>query len=116
MTSVLVLKQVWLDAILHGEKRMELRGCASRKVGQTIYLMASKTNSITGKATIASCKPLTEDEFQQARALHKSTAASKPYKKTFGWMLTNVECIVPLHHVRKRGCIGFSVYEKAETA
>ena len=113
MTSVLVLKQQWLDAILKGEKSMELRGCASRKVGQTIYLMASKTDFITGKATIASCKPLSEDEFRETRALHKSVAAAKPYKKTFGWMLIDVECIPPLHHIRKRGCVGFSVYENA---
>lgn len=114
MTSVLILKKQWLDEIVVGNKRMELRGCASRKVGKTIYMMASKTDEITAKATIGDCiGPLTLEQFSTFKDMHKSQQTALPYKKTYGWILENVQPVVPpLPHKRKQGCIGFSVYHE----
>lgn len=112
MTSVLVLKKEWLDAIVDGDKRMEIRGSSTRKVGQVIYLMASKTDEIVAQAKVSACiGPMTKGFFLESVAFHKSPSTQLPYKKTFGWILEDVERLPqPIHHKRKQGCIGFSVY------
>jgi hypothetical protein len=81
-------------------------------------MMASKTDEITAKATIVDCiGPLTLDQFSTFKNMHKSQQATLPYKKTYGWILENVEQVTPpLPHKRKQGCIGFSVYHEVPEA
>ena len=111
-TAVLTLKPQWLQLVLHGGKRMEVRGTPTRKIGATIYLMASRTQHIVGTATITGCVgPMTEEDWTSSRDLHKCDTNTLPYKKTYGWMLDNVRVLAqPIPHVRKRGAIVFSTH------
>jgi hypothetical protein len=110
--SVLILKPEWLNAILFHGKRMEIRGVPSKKIGQRIGLMASKTDHIIGVATITDCVgPMTVEEFVSKKSLHHCAINDLPYKKTFGWVLADVSALdTPVPHKRKRGAIIFSTF------
>ena len=49
--SVLIIKPEWLALILEGIKTLEIRGTATTKVGQIIYLAASGDAQL-----VASCR------------------------------------------------------------
>jgi hypothetical protein len=116
--SVLILKPEWLNAILFEGKRMEIRGVSSKKIGQRIGLMASKTDHIMGMATITDCVgPMTVEEFISNEGLHHCTTGKLPYEKTFGWILDDVVAFdTPIPHKRKRGAIIFSTFHNPHSS
>lgn len=113
MTSVLIVKKPWIDLIVSGDKTMEVRGGRTKKVGQTIMLMASKTDYIIATAKIVDCiGPMDKELFETYRPFHKSTDCNPPYETTYGWLLADVQRLdEPIYHKRKHGSIVFSIYD-----
>lgn len=49
----LIIKHKWLDLILKGQKTIEVRGSDTKKQGEMIYLLESRTSKVVGTCKIA---------------------------------------------------------------
>jgi len=54
----LIIKHKWLDLILKGQKTIEVRGSDTKKQGEMIYLLESRTSKVVGTCKIAATYPM----------------------------------------------------------
>ena len=66
----LYIKKKWLDLIVAGKKRMEIRGTATKNIKQTIALVESGTGLIRAYAYIESCKQIDRETLEQFKQYH----------------------------------------------
>ena len=100
---VLVFKEHWLAKVLAGEKQLELR---AQKFNVGHVWLAHKS-TVFGSATIASCKKLSLEDFQNRRAEHRIYEDALPYKATFGLDLKKVLRLqTPVPFLKLQGQIG----------
>lgn len=114
MNSVLLIRPEWLDRIINGEKSIEIRGapCHS-KIDTTIGLAycgptIDKTNrKIIATAYLSGYKQYnTINEYQSDINKHCSYHEKLPYKKTYGWILDEVQILnEPITFQYKKGAI-----------
>ena len=101
---VLIIKPEWLELILAGEKRWEIRGARQRKhVGRTVYLAASESAAISGRAELVACHgPLSKSEWEKSYELHRVPSGElahpshrcdvRPYGiRTYAWEFGSVQ-------------------------
>lgn len=102
---VLIIRPEWLELILAGEKRWEIRGARSvKQVGQVVYLAGSGTAAISGRAMLAACHgPLSKSEWTDSFQLHRVPSGEavhpshrrddvRPYGiRTYAWELSDVQ-------------------------
>jgi hypothetical protein len=91
---------------LSGEKTLEIRdqGCPS-KVGEQIWLCASGSAEVTGRAVVSGCGALNNCEWEKLRPQHL-VEGGRPYgNKTNAWHLTGVQRIPAIPIQRKRGSV-----------
>lgn len=92
--DILILKQIWGEKILSGEKTWEIRSSNTSKRGK-INIAYSKTSSIYGKTFLIESMPLTEELFVNNRDKHcidlTWTELIKIYKHPYVWVLNNSE-------------------------
>lgn len=92
MIRALLIQRHWIDTILDGTKKWEIRGSRTRITG-TIALVPSGSGTIVAVCQLVGCKgPLTAAEFMKnaARAgLRPDEAKKRPYSKTYAWVLEN---------------------------
>jgi hypothetical protein len=104
MTHALLIRRPWIDKILEGKKRWEIRGSRTKITG-TIGLIFSGSGTIVGVCNLFNCRgPLSAREFRKnARkaGLSPSEARRRPYPKTYAWVLENAKRLkrpVPYKH------------------
>lgn len=114
---ILVIKEVWLDKILSGEKTLEIRGSGCQKeVGTRVYLSASKSGSVTGVATYNGyIGPLTREEFSSLTNQHcvgeeNIDDVFNAYKKVFAWRFDGATRIPETKYQIKKGSITWRKY------
>lgn len=93
----LIIKSKWLDLILKGEKTIEIRGSDTKKQGEIIYLLESKTNRVLGTCKIAYTYPISCSDWSEERDNHKVELSypelKKIYKNPYAWVLEDVKPI-----------------------
>ena len=104
--SILIILGCWLELILAGKKTLEIRGKMCRKqVGKTIWLCASGTGLVMGKARVTDAYPLSERKWEATRHLHLVPGKRLYGAKTHAWAFEDVQHVAPVAIVRKRGSI-----------
>ena len=82
---ILVLRREWLDLILRGRKKMEIRGARLRE--GDVWLGCQST--IAGKARIGPALAIsTESEWASLRPMHLVADAALPYKTIYGFTIS----------------------------
>tara|TARA_B110001452_G_C15115788_1_gene388952 strand:- start:337 stop:720 length:384 start_codon:yes stop_codon:yes gene_type:complete len=104
--SILVIKPEWLEPILNGDKTAEIRSSACKsKVGKRIWLCASRSGLVTGKARVTGCEKLTESAWKSMYPRHL-VRHHRPYGgRTHAWLLADVERVAGIRIVRKEGAV-----------
>jgi hypothetical protein len=96
--SILVIKPEWLEPILNGDKTAEIRSRSCwDKVGKTIWLCASRSGLVTGKATVTGCQKLTESAWKSMYPRH-----IVPGKRAYG---DRTHRVAGIRIVRKDGAV-----------
>ena len=103
---MLIVKPNWLDLILSGKKRLEIRRGRSNKVARRIGLSASGSSTISATALFMDCHgPLSPSQWAALRPFHLVEGDDMPYgDQTCAWELDRVQVLaVPLPFCRRRG-------------
>ena len=103
----LVVKKHWLDKILAGEKKWEIRGSSTSRRGW-IHLAQSKAGgTLVGRARLVKCIQLDKTAFFEHVHLHCVPRLSMvPYKRVFAWVLEDVERFVqPFSYNHRQGAV-----------
>ena len=103
---ILVILIEWLELILSGKKSIEIRGegCPS-KVGKQIWLCASGSGTVTGKAYVVDQRMLSKGEWEDLRSQHL-VSGDRPYGDcTHAWILAGVQRIPAIPIRRKQGSV-----------
>ena len=101
----LVVKKHWLDKILAGEKKWEIRGSSTSRRGW-IHLAHSKAGgTVVGRARLVKCIQLDKTAFFEHVHLHCVPRLSMvPYKRVFAWVVEDVERFVqPFTYNNRQG-------------
>lgn len=88
----LIIKKEWLDLILSGKKTIEVRSSKTSCIGETIYLLESKTHLVRGTCKIQKVEKLDETKWNETKDKHLVPCEFNqlPYKKSYGWYLQDV--------------------------
>lgn len=89
----LIIRSPWIEYILDGMKRWEIRGSATSIRGR-IALIRGGSGLVVGTADLVDCLALTRDEFSHAEAYHRISASQVDrisYKDIFAWVIRNPE-------------------------
>jgi hypothetical protein len=99
----LVLKRVWLDKILAGQKSLDIRGCRHSFAGHPVYLLESKSGRVRATATLGAARPLTPEELVE----NKEAVDAMQYKRPLAWPLTGVVALAEpwIVSARARECL-----------
>ena len=106
--TALMVRQSWLDLILTGQKRWEIRGRATQHRGW-IHLVQCKSGMIQGRARIVDCVRLERDSLMQYGEWHcLQSADDVQYKTIWAWVLEQPEKFeVPYKYNHKPGAVIF---------
>jgi hypothetical protein len=90
-----MVREPWIAFILEGKKTWEIRGTNTNIRGE-VFLAASGTGTILGKATLAEViGPLSPEEFRKTANLHLTSEEelqqSLPYRKTYAWVFQDAQ-------------------------
>ena len=90
-----MVKQPWLELILKGQKKWEIRGQQYMKRG-VVHLALSGSKSILGRVRIVGCREVLREEFARHHAKHRvPDIRSVPYDKIFAWTMTDPQRFEP---------------------
>ena len=102
--KALLIKKRWIDKILRGTKKWELRGSRTQTRGQ-IALVESKTGTVVGVCHVVGVEgPLSLAKLQRTTSKHGVPPPSLrrlPYKRTYAWVLrkaSRLPVAVPYRH------------------
>lgn len=91
----LIIKKEWLDLIVKGEKTIEIRGCTTSKVDETIYLLESCSHKVRATCKISSTYPISCSDWCEEMEEHCVNISYKElkqrYKTPTAWVLSEVE-------------------------
>ena len=106
--KILILKQPWLNLILSGQKKIEVRGSAFR-AGK--YFLGHK-QIIYGQVEIGEPRAiLTMDKWKELEPLHLVSLPVLPYKRTFGLPVLSVKKMSKrLLYVHPKGAVAIVKY------
>ena len=108
---ILKIHKPWIDLILSGEKKWEIRSKPCLKhVGKTIFL--GYRGEIFGKVLFDSIIKIESDEFWTENfQKHKVNTTTKPYKNTYAYVFKNPETFYEsIKYVPKKGCVIWEYY------
>jgi len=89
----LIVKQPWANLIVQGKKKMEVRGCRTKKQNENVVIIESGMNRIVGDVYILDCVELDKQSFENTRDQHliglsyEDALVAFGYKKLYGWLL-----------------------------
>ena len=107
LDSILIIRPEWLNRILSGEKTWEIRdkGCQS-KIGRWIWLSASESSTVTGRAQVVDSRHLSAEEWEATRLQHCVPGPRFYGDRTHAWCLQGVRTTTaPLPFERKPGAV-----------
>lgn len=108
--DILIIKQKWLNKILHNGKCLEIRGSNTTKRG-LIGLAESGTSLVKGTCTLSNSFPIkNEDQWEELKELHQVDISweelLKRYKHPFAWELRNIEAFkLPRPYKHPQGAV-----------
>jgi hypothetical protein len=106
-----MIKPIWGEKILSGEKTLEIRGSHCIKhLGERVGLCFSGTSAIYGFVDIVkSVGPLSKSEWCALQREHCVPGEDLPYgKRTCAWSVANPERLeTPIEIARSRGAVGW---------
>ena len=104
----LIIKSPYIDDILDGNKKWELRG-QNTKIRGTIVLLKSGTKTALGTVDIVDVKELTLEEYNNwnyRKDNGKLPVNKLPYKKTYAYVLENpITYDEPKPYVHPQGAV-----------
>lgn len=85
----LVIKSPYIDLILNGKKKWEIRGSNTNIRGR-IALIKSGSGKIFGEVELVDCFEITLDQYNKyCEELYGKKEELLPYKKTYAWVVCN---------------------------
>lgn len=102
----LIIKEPYIDQILEGIKKWEIRG-SNTSIRGKIYLIKSGTKKIYGEVTLVDSIEINLDEYNvYHKELYGSISDKLPYKRTYAWVVKN-PCLYkePVSYNHPRGAI-----------
>lgn len=85
----LIIKSPYIDLILIGKKKWEIRGHNTSVRGK-IYLIKSGSKKIYGEVDLIDCIELDLKKYKEyCLKVHGENKFDLPYKKTYAWVLEN---------------------------
>jgi len=102
----LIIKEPYIDWILEGKKKWEIRGSNTNIRGR-ICLIKSGSKKIYGEVDLVDCFELDLDKYNEyCVEMYGNSEKELPYKKTYAWVMKN-PCIYekPKDYVHPMGAV-----------
>ena len=103
----LVVKKRWLDLILAGQKKWEIRGSSTAKRGWIHFAESQAGGKLMGRARLVDCFPVSRESF--VRNFHQYRVPSLsmvPYHTPYAWVLEDCEKFdKAFNYEHKRGAV-----------
>ena len=88
----LVVKKRWLDLILAGQKKWEIRGSSTAKRGWIHFAESRAGGKLVGRVRLVNCKRVPNSDFLKHTKHHCVTDMKDvPYKHIFAWVVEQAE-------------------------
>ncbi|PSR23395.1 MAG: hypothetical protein C7B45_03535 [Sulfobacillus acidophilus] len=104
----LIIRQPWIDLILNGRKRWEIRGQATTMRGR-IALIQSGSGLVVGTVDLVDCLALTPDDYYEAEPFHgipQPIDCPLPYPRIYAWVLARPHRFaVPIAYRHPQGAV-----------
>ena len=103
----LVVKKRWLDLILAGQKKWEIRGSSTAKRGWIHFAESQAGGKLMGRARLVDCFPVSRESFVRNFHQHRVPSLSMvPYRTPYAWVLENCEKFdKAFNYERKQGAV-----------
>ena len=103
----LVVKKKWLDLILAGQKKWEIRGRSTAKRGWVHFAESQAGGKLMGRARLVDCFSVSRVSFKRNVLQHRVPNWSMvPYHTPYAWVFENVEKFEkPFQYEHKRGAV-----------
>ena len=103
----LVVKKRWLDLILAGQKKWEIRGSSTAKRGWIHFAESQAGGKLMGRARLVDCFPVSQESFVQNFHQHRVPSLSMvPYHTPYAWVLEDCEKFdKAFNYEHKRGAV-----------
>ena len=105
--TALVVKKVWLDKILAGRKKWEIRGHATDKRGWIHFAESKAGGKLVGRARLVGCQQVPKSSFMNHYRKHQVHSLSQvPYKTIHAWILDDAERFAkPFVYKHRQGAV-----------
>ena len=88
----LIVKKKWLDLILAGQKKWEIRGSSTAKRGWIHFAESQAGGKLMGRARLVDCFPVSRKSFMRNFHQHKVSSLSMvPYHTPYAWVFEDCE-------------------------
>ena len=88
----LVVKKRWLDLILAGQKKWEIRGSSTAKRSWIHFAESQAGGKLMGRARLVDCFPVSRESFVRNFHQHRVPSLSMvPYHTPYAWVLEDCE-------------------------
>lgn len=85
----LIIKEPYIDLILAGKKKWEIRGSKTNIRGR-ICLIKSGSKKIYGEVDLVDCFQINLEQYSDyCKICHGENVKSLPYKRTYAWVVEN---------------------------
>ena len=103
----LVVKKRWLDLILTGQKKWEIRGSSTAKRGWIHFAESQAGGKLKGRARLVDCFPVSRESFVSNFHQHRVPSLSMvPYHTPYAWVLEACEKFdKAFNYEHKRGAV-----------
>ena len=103
----LVVKKRWLDLILAGQKKWEIRGSSTTKRGWIHFAESQAGGKLMGRARLVDCFPVSRESFVRNFHQHRVPSLSMvPYHTPYAWVLEDCEKFdKAFNYEHKRGAV-----------
>ena len=103
----LVVKKRWLDLILAGQKKWEIRGSSTAKRGWIHFAESQAGGKLMGRARLVDCFPVSRESFVCNFHQHRVPSLSMvPYHTPYAWVLEDCEKFdKAFNYEHKRGAV-----------
>ena len=103
----LVVKKKWLDLILAGQKKWEIRGSSTAKRGWIHFAESRAGGRLRGRARLADCFCMSRKSFKlNFHQHHMPSLSMVPYRTPYAWVFEDVEEFdKPFQYEHKQGAV-----------
>ena len=103
----LVVKKKWLDLILAGQKKWEIRGSSTAKRGWIHFAESQAGGKLMGRARLVDCFPVSRNSLKRNFHQHRVSSLSMvPYQTPYAWVLEDSEKFgKPFQYEHEQGAV-----------